>query len=176
MPGRCSSTLTWSPEAGRASASRQELADAAGSCRFPGQGISRSLPLLRRLSSSWCAASKTENILFTYELARRLQGTAVTANAVSPGPSRTGFGDNLTGAAAAFPKIMKKMPFFHSAEKGAEVVVFAAADASLASVTGQFFMNSKPRTSKPVTHDSDVAARLWTLSEQLTSRRARTGS
>jgi len=56
------------------------------------------------------AASKTENILFSYELARRLHGTRVTANAASPGPSRTRFGDNLTGPAAAFPKIMKKMP------------------------------------------------------------------
>jgi hypothetical protein len=54
------------------------------------------------------------------------------------------------------------------------VVVFAAADASLASTTGQFFMNAKPRTSKPITHDRDVAARLWTVSEQLTSSPART--
>jgi len=120
------------------------------------------------------AASKTENILFSYELARRLHETRVTANAVSPGPSRTGFGDNLTGPSAAFPKIMKKMPFFHSAEKGARVVVFAASDASLAGVTGQFFMNAKPRTSKPVTRDRDIAARLWAVSEQLTSSPART--
>jgi len=69
---------------------------------------------------------------------------------------------------------MKKLPFFHSAEKGARVVVFAAADASLASTTGQFFMNAKPRTSKPITYDRDAAARLWTVSEQLTSSPART--
>ena len=115
------------------------------------------------------AATKTENILFTYELARRLTGTKVTANAVSPGPSRTGFGNNLTGAAAAFPKVMKKMPFFHSAEKGARVVVYAAAEPTLAGVTGQFFMNSKPRKSKPITHDSAAAARLWQLSSELTA-------
>lgn len=115
------------------------------------------------------AASKTENILFTYELARRLADTPVTVNAVSPGPSRTGFGDNLTGAAAAFPKVMKKMPFFHSAEKGSRVVVYAAAEPSLAGVTGAFFMNGKPRKSKPVTYDRSVASRLWTLSEELTA-------
>ena len=115
------------------------------------------------------AASKTENILFTYEMARRLAGTRVTANAVSPGPSRTGFGDNLTGAAGVFPKVMKKMPFFHSADKGAQVVVYAATEPTLAEVSGQFFMNSKPRKSKPITHDRQVAARLWQLSEELTS-------
>ena len=115
------------------------------------------------------AATKTENILFTYELARRLNGTNVTANAVSPGPSRTGFGNNLTGVAAAFPKVMKKMPFFHSAEKGARVVIYAAAEPALAGVTGQFFMNSKPRKSKPITHDPSVAAQLWRLSSALTA-------
>jgi NAD(P)-dependent dehydrogenase (short-subunit alcohol dehydrogenase family) len=115
------------------------------------------------------AASKTENILFTYELARRLHGTRVTANAVSPGPSRTAFGDNLSGPAAAFPKVMKKMPFFHSSEKGARAVIYAASDPDLTGITGQFFMNSKPRKSKPITHDRDVAAQLWTISEELTS-------
>jgi NAD(P)-dependent dehydrogenase (short-subunit alcohol dehydrogenase family) len=113
-------------------------------------------------------ATKTENILFTNELARRLHGTSVTANAVSPGPSRTGFGDNLTGAAAAFPKVMKKMPFFHSAEKGSQVVLYAATEPTLADVTGGFFMNNKPRTSKPITHSPEAAARLWRMSEQLT--------
>jgi NAD(P)-dependent dehydrogenase (short-subunit alcohol dehydrogenase family) len=113
-------------------------------------------------------ATKTENILFTNELARRLRGTPVTANAVSPGPSRTGFGDNLSGAWAAFPKVMKRMPFFHSAEKGSRVVLYAAAEPTLGGVTGEFFMNSKPRTSKPITHSTEAAARLWRLSEQLT--------
>jgi retinol dehydrogenase-14 len=115
------------------------------------------------------AVTKTENILFTYELARRLSGTNVTANAVSPGPSRTGFGDNLTGVASAFPKIMKKMPFFHSAEKGARVVIYAAAEPTLAATTGQFFMNSKPRKSKPITHDLVAATRLWRVSTELTA-------
>jgi retinol dehydrogenase 12 len=115
------------------------------------------------------AVTKTENILFTYELARRLRGTNVTANAVSPGPSRTGFGDNLTGVASAFPKIMKKMPFFHSAEKGARVVIYAAAEPTLAGTTGQFFMNGKPRKSKPITHDLVAATRLWRVSAELTA-------
>lgn len=113
-------------------------------------------------------ATKTENIIFGNELARRLAGTAVTVNAVSPGPSRTGFGKDLTGPWKLFPVVMKAMPMFHSAEKGSRVVVFAATEPTLADVTGEFFMNSKPRKSKPITHASDVANRLWTLSDQLT--------
>jgi NAD(P)-dependent dehydrogenase (short-subunit alcohol dehydrogenase family) len=93
----------------------------------------------------------------------------ITVNAVSPGPSRTHFGDNLTGPAAAVPKLMKSMPFFHSAEKGSRVVGFAASNPDLTGITGQFFMKSKPRKSKPVTHDESVAARLWSISEELTS-------
>jgi NAD(P)-dependent dehydrogenase (short-subunit alcohol dehydrogenase family) len=120
-------------------------------------------------------ATKTESILFTNELARRLAGTAVTVNAVSPGPSRTGFGQDLTGAWALFPKVMKAMPMFHSAEKGSRVVVHAAAEPALATVTGQFFMNSKPRKSKPITDSPEAAARLWRLSEQLMHLSATTG-
>jgi len=120
-------------------------------------------------------ATKTENILFTNELARRLAHTPVTVNAVSPGPSRTGFGKDLTGPWALFPKVMKAMPMFHSAEKGSRVVVYAVTELALATVTGQFFMNNKPRTSKPVTRSLEAAARLWQLSEQLTQASTATG-
>jgi retinol dehydrogenase-14 len=55
-------------------------------------------------------ATKTANILFAFELARRLAGTSATSNAVSPGPARTRFGDDLTGAAHLFPLLMKNIP------------------------------------------------------------------
>jgi retinol dehydrogenase 12 len=113
-------------------------------------------------------ATKTENLLFTFELARRLADTAVTVNAISPGPSRTGFGNGLTGPWALFPKVMKTMPNFHSAEKGSRVVVFATADPSLEGISGQFYMKNKPRKAKPITHSRDAAERLWRLSEELT--------
>jgi retinol dehydrogenase-14 len=113
------------------------------------------------------AISKTANVLFTYELARRLKGTAVTANVVSPGPSRTRFGDNMSGAAGLFPKLMKRMPFFHSAVKGAEVVVWAASEPSLADQSGRFYMKNKERKSKKVTYDEALAGQLWTMSELL---------
>ena len=112
-------------------------------------------------------ASKTANILFTNELARRLVTTQVTAIAVSPGPSRTRSGDTVTGAIGTFLKVMKKMPFFQSAADGAKVVVYAATSPDLDGVTGRFYMNSKERKSKAVTHDRALAARLWEVSAQL---------
>jgi retinol dehydrogenase 14 len=111
--------------------------------------------------------SKLCNILFAFELARRLLATGATSNAVSPGPSRTRFGDNMTGAAGLFPKAMKRMPMFGSAEKGAQTLVYAAAAPELDGVSGRFFFKSKECETKPITHDLEAAARLWRLSEQL---------
>jgi NAD(P)-dependent dehydrogenase (short-subunit alcohol dehydrogenase family) len=111
--------------------------------------------------------SKLCNILFAFELSRRLQGTSATSNAVSPGPSRTRFGDNMTGAAGVLPKVMKRMPVFGSPEKGAQTLVYAATAAELDGVSGRFFFKSKEYETKPVTHDRELAVRLWRHSEQL---------
>jgi NAD(P)-dependent dehydrogenase (short-subunit alcohol dehydrogenase family) len=51
--------------------------------------------------------SKLENIILTFDLARRLEGAKVSVNCLSPGPTRTGFGDNITGAAGLFPRLTK---------------------------------------------------------------------
>ena len=112
--------------------------------------------------------SKLGVILFTYELARRLEGTSVTVNCLEPGPTRTRFGDNMTGLARLFPLIMKRLPFFHSAEVGAETVIFAAASPALDGVTGAYLAKSKPARSKPITYDRDIAARHWAISAALT--------
>ena len=111
--------------------------------------------------------SKLCNILFAFELARRLQGTSATSNAVSPGPSRTRFGENMTGTAGLFPRVMKRLPVFGSAEKGAETLVYAATAPELDGVSGRFYFKSKEYQTKSITHDREVAARLWQLSEQL---------
>jgi retinol dehydrogenase-14 len=111
--------------------------------------------------------SKLCNVLFAYELARRLAGTAATSNVVSPGPSQTGFGANMTGPARTFTRVLKATPRFGSPEKGARTLVYAAADPSLEGVTGTFFYKSRQLETKPVTHDSEVAARLWRVSAEL---------
>ena len=114
--------------------------------------------------------SKLGNVLFTYELARRLKGTTVTANAVSPGPTMTRFGDNMRGLPGLFPRLMKRIPFMlASPEKGAKTIVYAASSAEIAGVTGRFFLRSKEWRTKPITYNTEVAARLWKISEELTN-------
>ncbi len=112
-------------------------------------------------------ASKLANVLFAFELARRLEGTGTTSNVVSPGPSRTGFGNGLTGAAKVFTTVMKRMPMFGTAENGARVLVYAAADPSLDGVSGRFFFKLRELETKPITHDTEITARIWRVSEEL---------
>jgi NAD(P)-dependent dehydrogenase (short-subunit alcohol dehydrogenase family) len=113
--------------------------------------------------------SKLANIMFTYELARRLEGTRVTANCLSPGPARTHFGDNMTGFPRVFSRVMKRMPIFKSPQQAASTSIYLASSPEVADVSGKFFIHGKAVASKPVTYDTELAARLWTASEQLTS-------
>jgi NAD(P)-dependent dehydrogenase (short-subunit alcohol dehydrogenase family) len=111
--------------------------------------------------------SKLCNVLFAFELARRLDGTNVTSNAVSPGPSKTGFGANMTGPARIFTRIMKATPRFGTAENGARTLVYAATAPELDGVTGRFYYKEKELATKPVTRDAEFAARLWQISEEM---------
>ncbi len=113
--------------------------------------------------------SKLGNILFTYELARRAAKTGVTANVLSPGPTRTRFGDNIRGLPRLFPLIMKNIPFlFVPPEKGAGTSVYLASSPEVAHVSGRFFMKNREMHTKPISYDVRVARRLWDTSEQLT--------
>jgi NAD(P)-dependent dehydrogenase (short-subunit alcohol dehydrogenase family) len=111
--------------------------------------------------------SKLANVLFTRELADRLEASTVTANAASPGPTRTRFGDNLSGPVALFPKVMKRLPFFGSPEKAARTVVYAAVSRETAGVSGRFFLRGREWHDKRVVKDRALARQLWRVSEQL---------
>jgi NAD(P)-dependent dehydrogenase (short-subunit alcohol dehydrogenase family) len=110
--------------------------------------------------------SKLANVLFTYELARRLQGGGVTANALHPGLVSTSFGaEDPGGAQRLFVPFMR--PFMKSPTKGAATSVYLASAPDLERVTGCFFVNSKPKRSSKRSYDEAAAARLWELSADL---------
>jgi NAD(P)-dependent dehydrogenase (short-subunit alcohol dehydrogenase family) len=120
--------------------------------------------------------SKFSVIVFTYELARRLASTRITVNCVEPGPTKTRFGDNMTGLPSLFPRVMKRLPLFRAPEVGARTPVYAASSPDIEGSTGQYYVKCKPAHSKPITHDSEVAARLWAMGERLTGLRDGTDS
>jgi NAD(P)-dependent dehydrogenase (short-subunit alcohol dehydrogenase family) len=113
--------------------------------------------------------SKLANILFTRELARRLAGSGVTANVLHPGTVATGFGRNNPGLFGLAIRLLR--PFFRTPEKGAETIVYLAADPALDGVTGEYFADRRPKTpTKRAQSDAD-AAKLWTVSEKLVAPR-----
>jgi NAD(P)-dependent dehydrogenase (short-subunit alcohol dehydrogenase family) len=111
--------------------------------------------------------SKLANILFTTELARRLEGTGVTANCVHPGTVSTGYGRD--GDSSGFLAFGLKIasPFFLSPEKGARTSVYLASSPEVEGVTGRYFFKCKPRQPNRAARDVAAAARLWEVSEQL---------
>jgi NAD(P)-dependent dehydrogenase (short-subunit alcohol dehydrogenase family) len=110
--------------------------------------------------------SKLANLLFTYELDRRLVGSGITVNAVHPGGVATNF---ASGNATAFGWVVKLVrPFLRSPEKGAETVVYLAAAPEVAGTSGKYFVDCRPRPSSRESQDLAVAQRLWAVSEQLT--------
>jgi NAD(P)-dependent dehydrogenase (short-subunit alcohol dehydrogenase family) len=110
-------------------------------------------------------ASKLANILFTSELARRLEGTGVTVNSLHPGVIASGFALNNKGVVGTVWKLMS--PFLMSSENGAKTTVFLATDASVATVSGKYFSKSKLKTPSREARDVSVAKRLWEISEKL---------
>jgi retinol dehydrogenase 14 len=112
-------------------------------------------------------SSKVSNILFTYELARRLQRSGVTVNCVHPGPIRTEFTTKAGGALARVATILR--PIMRSPEVGARGPIFLAVAPEVATVTGAYFVSRRQRKSPAMTYDRGIAARLWAISERLTS-------
>jgi retinol dehydrogenase 14 len=119
-------------------------------------------------------ASKLANLLLAYELARRVTDTpGLTVNSVSPGPARTRFGDNMHGLPMRFSKMMKHTPMFARPDKAALGPIYLATSPDMQGISGKFYLRTKPQTSKKISYDPDVAARLWTVCEQLTSNNVR---
>ncbi len=110
--------------------------------------------------------SKLANILFTRELARRLDASGVTVNAVHPGAVATGLAGNNGAWAKAVMKVVGL--FFKSPDKGAATSLFVATSPEIEGLSGRYFANCKERTPGAAARDDVAAARLWAISEELT--------
>ena len=111
--------------------------------------------------------SKLCNILFTYELARRLEGSGVTVNALHPGLVRTRIARN-NGLLGRVINLMIGVRGV-SARKGAETLVYLAASDSAEGITGKFFVDCRAVPSSDLSYDASLASDLWELSERLTA-------
>jgi NAD(P)-dependent dehydrogenase (short-subunit alcohol dehydrogenase family) len=110
--------------------------------------------------------SKLANVMFTYELARRLAGTGVSATALHPGMTNTSF--SVEDPSRAFAPLVAVMrPFMRSPEKGAETPVYLASSPDADGLTGQYFANREPRKSNESSYDTAVTGRLWQVSAGL---------
>jgi NAD(P)-dependent dehydrogenase (short-subunit alcohol dehydrogenase family) len=122
-----------------------------------------------RRYSGWGAycQSKLANVLFTYELARRLASTKITTNALHPGVVGTNFGSNNSGFMAMFVRLYLRL-FSISDKEGAQTSIYLASSPEVENVSGKYFVKRKIRNSSSASHNKDVALRLWQVSLELT--------
>lgn len=111
--------------------------------------------------------TKLMNLLFTNALARRLEGTQVTVNALHPGFVGTGFGHNMRSFMVPVFKVIQKL-FARSEGKGAETSVFLCTSPDVKGISGKYFVDKKQRKTAQIADDLDQQEKLWTISAELT--------
>jgi len=115
------------------------------------------------------AQSKLANLLFTYELARRLQGSHVTANALHPGVVASGFGHTYPGPMGVVLALARF--FMLTPEQGAKTSVYLASSEAVAGTSGEYFSRCKVARSSKVSRCEASQRKLWALSEKLVGAR-----
>ena len=110
--------------------------------------------------------TKLANILFTYELARRLEGSNVTANCLHPGVVAT----NLLADGIGIPRPLKSTTRLMGAspDKGAKTSIFLAISGAVEGVSGKYYVRQKAMQSSESSYDENLANRLWDASAELT--------
>ena len=109
--------------------------------------------------------SKLCNILFTRELARRLQGSGITANCLHPGFVATRFGDQSGGLISHMIWLAKFLAI--SPAEGARTIVHLASSPEVAGISGKYFYKCRATTPSPAAQDDQAASLLWERSAQL---------
>ena len=115
----------------------------------------------------WIAAyaqSKLANVMFTYELARRLEGSGVTATVMHPGTVATGIWNRNKNVLNYLLRLFK--PFYMSSKKSAEAVVRLAVAPGVEGVSGKYFDRMNAANSSDASYDKEAAARLWQISAE----------
>jgi NAD(P)-dependent dehydrogenase (short-subunit alcohol dehydrogenase family) len=113
------------------------------------------------------AHSKLANVLFSRELARRLEGTRVTSNALHPGVVATGFAQDgdLGGLQGLWMRMVR--PFMLSPAEGAQTTIWCATEPGLAETSGRYFSECREAATSRAGADADAARRLWDVSREL---------
>ncbi len=113
------------------------------------------------------AQSKLANIMFTYELARRVKNHNITVNCLHPGVVATNFGQNNQGGITKwFFKTTNRLMI--TAEQGAQTIIYLATSQEAENVTGKYFVKKRPVSSSSLSNNHEAAKRLWEISEYIT--------
>ncbi len=139
-------------------ASRAHL---GGTIEFDGLGMPESFS-----RTGAYGRAKLANVLFTFALARRLEGTGITANCLHPGVVATGF-FRFIPVIGPMVRILST-PFLRSPEKGAETAIFLAGDDGLNGASGGYYFDDRPARTNPLATDIAVQDRVWDLSTEQT--------
>jgi NAD(P)-dependent dehydrogenase (short-subunit alcohol dehydrogenase family) len=121
-------------------------------------------------ASSAVAQSKLADILFTYSLNERLNGSNISVNSLHPGIVSTNiiYSDPDANPVIKFFYGLFSL-FFKPSEKGAETILYLAVSPEIANITGKYFINKKAVASSPASYDKTIAEKLWRESERLTA-------
>lgn len=107
--------------------------------------------------------SKLGNVLFTYELARRLAGTPITVNALHPGLVASSFGSGQGWLSKAVSLVTRLAGV--SVTEGAQTSIYLASSPEVEGVTGQYFIKCREQRSSPISYDTAVAKQVWDVSQ-----------
>jgi NAD(P)-dependent dehydrogenase (short-subunit alcohol dehydrogenase family) len=110
--------------------------------------------------------AKLANVMFTYELARRLEGSGVTVNCLNPGAVRTKITQDMGGWYGLMARLAR--PFAKTPEQGAETPLYLATSSEVEGVSGQYFENKKAKPTSRKSYDTVAAQRLWDVCADLT--------